>query len=111
MMSSDGTCSTRLRSPERRTSPSACPATTAYVKALPDSISQWLPGRLISLGTDGFGRSDNRAGLRDFFEVDHRFISLAMLFALARERKIKTEVVNQAMRDLEIDPDKANPRL
>src|SRR5215475_3358354 len=86
-------------------------AATDYVKALPDSISQWLPGRLISLGTDGFGRSDNRAGLRDFFEVDHRYISLATLFALARERKIKTEVVNQAMRDLEIDPDKANPRL
>src|SRR5215510_1636542 len=89
-------------------------AATDYVKALPDSISQWLPGRpggLISLGTDGFGRSDNRAGLRDFFEVDHRFITLATLFALARERKIKNEVVNQAMRDLEIDPDKANPRL
>jgi pyruvate dehydrogenase E1 component len=86
-------------------------AATDYVKALPDSISQWLPGRLISLGTDGFGRSDNRAALRDFFEVDHRFISLATLVALARERKIKTEVVNQAMRDLEIDPDKANPRL
>jgi pyruvate dehydrogenase E1 component len=81
------------------------------VKALPDSISQWLPGRLISLGTDGFGRSDSRAALRDFFEVDHRFITLATLVALARERKIKTEVVNQAMRDLEIDPDKANPRL
>jgi pyruvate dehydrogenase E1 component len=86
-------------------------AATDYVKALPDSISQWLPGRLISLGTDGFGRSDNRAALRDFFEVDHRFISLATLVALARERKIKTEVVNQAMRDLEIDPDKGNPRL
>jgi pyruvate dehydrogenase E1 component len=89
-------------------------AATDYVKALPDSISQWLPGRpggLISLGTDGFGRSDNRAALRDFFEVDHRFISLATLVALARERKIKTEVVNQAMRDLEIDPDRANPRL
>jgi pyruvate dehydrogenase E1 component len=86
-------------------------AATDYVKALPDSISQWLPGRLISLGTDGFGRSDNRAALRDYFEVDHRFISLATLAALARERKIKTEVVNQAMRDLEIDPDKANPRL
>jgi pyruvate dehydrogenase E1 component len=65
---------------------------------------------LISLGTDGFGRSDSRDALRDFFEVDHRFITLATLAALARERKIKTEVVNQAMRDLEIDPDKANPR-
>jgi pyruvate dehydrogenase E1 component len=86
-------------------------AATDYVKALPDSISQWLPGRLISLGTDGFGRSDSRAALRNFFEVDHRFITLATLVALARERKIKTEVVTQAMRDLEIDPDKANPRV
>ena len=86
-------------------------AATDYVKALPDSISQWLPGRLISLGTDGFGRSDGRAALRDFFEVDYRFITLATLVALSRERKIKTEVVIQAMRDLEIDPEKANPRL
>jgi len=85
-------------------------AATDYVKALPDSISQWLPGRLISLGTDGFGRSDSRNALRDFFEVDYRFITLATLVALARERKIKTEVVTQAIRDLEIDPDKANPR-
>jgi pyruvate dehydrogenase E1 component len=86
-------------------------AATDYVKALPDSISQWLPGRLISLGADGFGRSDSRAALRDFFEVDHRFITLATLVALARERKIKTEVVTKAMRDLEIDPEKANPLL
>jgi pyruvate dehydrogenase E1 component len=86
-------------------------AATDYVKALPDSISQWLPGHLISLGADGFGRSDNRAALRDFFEVDYRFITLAALVALFRERKIKTEVVTRAMRDLEIDPEKANPIL
>jgi pyruvate dehydrogenase E1 component len=86
-------------------------AATDYVKALPRSISQWLPGQLISLGTDGFGRSDNRAALRDFFEVDYRFITLATLVALSRKRKIKTEVVTQAMRDLEIDPEKANPKL
>jgi pyruvate dehydrogenase E1 component len=86
-------------------------AATDYVKALPDSISQWLPGHLISLGADGFGRSDTRAALRDFFEVDYRFITLAALVALFRERKIKTEVVTRAMRDLEIDPEKANPIL
>jgi pyruvate dehydrogenase E1 component len=86
-------------------------AATDYVKALPDSISQWLPGQLISLGADGFGRSENRAALRDFFEVDYRFITLATLVALSRKRKIKTEVVTRAMRDLEIDPEKANPRL
>jgi len=86
-------------------------AATDYVRALPDSISQWLPGRLISLGTDGFGRSDSRAALRDFFEVDHRFITLATLAALSREGRIQGEVVNQAMRELEINPEKANPRL
>src|SRR5262249_46056238 len=71
-----------------------CVAAMDDVKAVPGSISQWPAGCLISLGTDGFGRSDNPAALGDFFEVDDRFISLAKLDALARERKIKTEVVN-----------------
>jgi pyruvate dehydrogenase E1 component len=92
-------------------SPGVFVAASDYVKALPDSISQWLPGRLVSLGTDGFGRSDSRAALRDFFEVDARFICLATLAALAREQKIKANVVERAMRDLEIDPEKVNPRL
>jgi pyruvate dehydrogenase E1 component len=86
-------------------------AASDYVKALPDSISQWLPGPLTSLGTDGFGRSDSRAALRDFFEVDARFITLAALAALAREQKIKADVVKNAMREMEIDPEKANPRF
>jgi len=86
-------------------------AASDYVKALPDSISQWLPGPLVSLGTDGFGRSDNRAALRDFFEVDARFITLATLAALAREQKIKANLVEKAMHNLEIDPEKVNPRL
>jgi pyruvate dehydrogenase E1 component len=86
-------------------------AASDYVKALPDSISQWLPGPLVSLGTDGFGRSDSRAALRDFFEVDARFITLATLAALARDQKIKATLVDRAMRDLEIDPEKVNPRL
>jgi pyruvate dehydrogenase E1 component len=84
-------------------------AASDYVKALPESIAQWIPGRLISLGTDGFGRSDGRAGLRDFFEVDERYIALAALHALAREGEIKTDVVKKAIKDLKIDPDKANP--
>jgi pyruvate dehydrogenase E1 component len=86
-------------------------AASDYVKALPDSISQWLPGPLVSLGTDGFGRSDSRAALRDFFEIDARFITLATLAALAREQKIKANVVERAMRDLDIDPEKIDPRL
>jgi pyruvate dehydrogenase E1 component len=84
-------------------------AASDYVKALPDSISQWLPRQLVSLGTDGFGRSDARDALREFFEVDRRFITLATLVALAREKKIKMDVVQKAIKDLGIDPEKANP--
>ncbi|MGO9271271.1 MAG: pyruvate dehydrogenase (acetyl-transferring), homodimeric type [Terriglobia bacterium] len=84
-------------------------AATDYVKALPDSIARWLPGPLTSLGTDGFGRSEGRAALRDFFEVDDRFITLATLAALAREKQIKPEVVQQARREMKINPEKANP--
>ncbi|MCI0454807.1 MAG: pyruvate dehydrogenase (acetyl-transferring), homodimeric type [Candidatus Dadabacteria bacterium] len=84
-------------------------AASDYVKALPDSISRWFPKPLVSLGTDGFGRSDSRRALRDFFEVDSRFITLATLSALVREKEIKTEVVEQAIKELEINPQKANP--
>src|SRR5215467_8021924 len=52
-------------------------AASDYVKALPDSIARWLPRPLVSLGTDGYGRSEGRGGLRNFFEIDARFITLA----------------------------------
>ena len=81
------------------------------MKALPDSISQWLPRPLVSLGTDGFGRSDTRSALRDFFEVDARFIMLATLAALAREKKIKLDLVQKAIKEMEIDPEKTNPMI
>lgn len=84
-------------------------AASDYVKALPDSIACWAPRPLISLGTDGFGRSESRDRLRDFFEVDARYITLAALTSLAREGKLPTATVEQAMRDLEIDPNKPNP--
>ncbi|MCI0515973.1 pyruvate dehydrogenase (acetyl-transferring), homodimeric type, partial [candidate division KSB1 bacterium] len=84
-------------------------AATDYVKALPESISRWLPGLLFTLGTDGFGRSDGRQHLREHFEVDARYIVLAALHGLARSGKIKTDVVVQAIRDLELDPEKSNP--
>lgn len=84
-------------------------AASDYVKALPDSISSWFPRPLVSLGTDGFGRSDGRAALRDFFEVDARHITLATLYALARDGEISYEVVQRAMRKMEIDPNKPNP--
>ena len=86
-------------------------AASDYVKVLPDSIDRWLPRPLTALGTDGFGRSESRASLRDFFEVDHRYVVVATLAALAREGKIKSSVVEQAIRALNISPDKANPAI
>ena len=68
--------------------PGVLVAASDYVKALPDSIDRWLPRPLTALGTDGFGRSENRAGLRDFFEVDYRYVVVATLAALARDGKI-----------------------
>ncbi len=86
-------------------------AASDYVMALPDSISQWLPRPLVSLGTDGFGRSAGRKALRDFFEVDWRYITLAVLASLTWEKKIDPTVVEKAIKDLDINPGKANPIL
>jgi pyruvate dehydrogenase E1 component len=84
-------------------------AATDYIKALPNLICRWTPRRLACLGTDGFGRSESRAALRDFFEVDARFITLATLNELLRDGKIEAGVVQKAIQDLEINLDKPNP--
>lgn len=84
-------------------------AASDYVKALPESVSKWIPGRLISLGTDGFGRSETRPALRDFFEVDERHVVLAALSGLSREGKIPEKTVQKAMKDMKLDPEKINP--
>jgi pyruvate dehydrogenase E1 component len=76
---------------------------------LPDVIDRWLPRRMHSLGTDGFGRSDSRAALRDFFEVDARFITLTTLHALQQENDIAPNLVERAIRQFEIDVDKPDP--
>ena len=80
-----------------------------YVKALPESIARWFPNPPVSLGTDGFGRSESREALRDHFEVDYRFIALGALSALAREGQVENDAVVQAMQDLAISPAKPNP--
>jgi pyruvate dehydrogenase E1 component len=82
-----------------------------YVKALPDSIAKWFPRPLYSLGTDGFGRSEGRTELRDFFEVDAKHIVLATLHALANEGSIEHSVVKKAIKDLKINPSKPNPMI
>jgi len=84
-------------------------AASDYLKVLPDAIDRWIPRRLHVLGTDGFGRSDSRAALRDFFEVDARFIVLTTLYALLQEGQIEASVVTQALEDFEIDTEKPNP--
>lgn len=86
-------------------------AATDYMKVLPDSIARWSPKPITSLGTDGFGRSETREALRDFFEVDYRFVTLATLNSLAREGQVKPDIVSAAMEELEIDPGKANPMM
>jgi pyruvate dehydrogenase E1 component len=82
---------------------------TDYVRALPASVVQWFPKTPILLGTDGFGRSDSRSALRDFFEVDARHVTLATLSALAREGKIPVETVLKGMREMKIDAEKEFP--
>ncbi len=87
-------------------------AASDYVRALPDMIARWVPGPLYSLGTNGYGRSDGRKSLRDFFEIDHRYVVLATLNSLLQEGKIEVAVVQQAIRDLGINPDtKQNPMV
>src|SRR5579883_2522982 len=85
--------------------PGVLVAASDYVKTLPLSIARWMPRTLHALGTDGFGRSENRASLRDFFEVDARFVTLRTLSALAKEGKVKPELVQQAIKDLDINPE------
>jgi pyruvate dehydrogenase E1 component len=89
--------------------PGVIVAASDYLKVLPDSIDRWMPRHVRSLGTDGFGRSEERRSLRDFFEVDARFVALATLAELAQEGQIDGEVVAQAIKDLKIDPEKKNP--
>jgi pyruvate dehydrogenase E1 component len=91
--------------------PGVLVAASDYVKALPDSIDRWLPRALTTLGTDGFGRSENRAALRNFFEVDYRYIVVATLAALTRDGQLEWSVVKNAIQTHDIDPEKVNPAI
>jgi pyruvate dehydrogenase E1 component len=84
-------------------------AASDYLKVLPDAIDRWMPRKIRSLGTDGFGRSEDRKSLREFFEVDARFVTVATLAELAKEGQIEAKVVSKAIADLGIDPEKKNP--
>ena len=91
--------------------PGVLVAASDYVRALSDSIDRWLPRPLTTLGTDGFGRSESRASLREFFEVDYRYVIIATLAALAHEGKIERAVVEQAMKAHNVNPEKVNPAI
>jgi pyruvate dehydrogenase E1 component len=91
--------------------PGVVVAASDYVKALPRGIDGWVGRPVVALGTDGFGRSESRASLRDFFEVDARFVALATLRALLRDGQIEAKAVEKAIKQLDIDPGKADPAL
>ena len=84
-------------------------AATDYMKSLPDGLARWSPRRMVALGTDGFGRSDGRAALRDFFEVDARHIAYAAIRELARASRVPADVVTRAERELDIDVNRPDP--
>jgi len=84
-------------------------AASDYIKAVPDQIAPWLPGRLTSLGTDGFGRSDNREHLRRFFEISAEAIAQAALSALARAGSLDPMRAEVAIAELGFHPEKRDP--
>jgi pyruvate dehydrogenase E1 component len=89
--------------------PGAVVCVSDFVKALPYSLARFCPAEMVALGTDGFGRSDSREALRDFFEVDAKHIVLAALGALAREDRFPQSRLEKAAKQLDIDPKKPNP--
>jgi pyruvate dehydrogenase E1 component len=86
-------------------------AVSDNIRTVPDQITPWVPGGLFTLGTDGFGRSDTRARLRRFFEVDTESTVIGTLYALAEKNLISREVAAQAIKDLGVDPEKIQPQL
>ncbi len=84
-------------------------AANDYMAALADMIARGLPGPLTSLGTEGFGRSDDRIALRDFFEVDQRWITHAALSSLVEHKGLDPKVARKALGELGLDPEKPNP--
>jgi len=84
-------------------------AASDYLKSQPDMIARWVGRPVVTLGTDGFGRSEDRTSLRDFFEVDARHIAATTLSTLARDKQVDLKVVTQAFKDLEINPEKVDP--
>jgi pyruvate dehydrogenase E1 component len=79
------------------------------MRSFAEQIRPWVPGRYVTLGTDGFGRSDTRAQLRKFFEVNRHYVAVAALKALADEGRVPVGRVGEAIKKYGIDPQKPNP--
>lgn len=84
-------------------------SSTDYLKAYADQVRQYVPATFVTLGTDGFGRSDTRENLRAFFEVDRYYVVVAALHGLAQSNKIHSGVVAEAIKKYQLDPAKADP--
>ena len=84
-------------------------AATDYIRMYADGIREFINKRYVVLGTDGFGRSDTRAKLRHFFEVNRYYVAVAALKALADDGEIDRQTVNKAIKQYGLDPDKPNP--
>jgi pyruvate dehydrogenase E1 component len=84
-------------------------AATDYMKLNADQIRSWVPGRYVTLGTDGYGRSDARAALRQHFEVDKYFVAIAALKAFADDGVLDQKTVTEAIEKYGIDPDRPDP--
>ncbi|WP_072680254.1 pyruvate dehydrogenase (acetyl-transferring), homodimeric type [Arcobacter sp. LA11] len=84
-------------------------STTDYIKSYSEQLSPFVSGSFKALGTDGFGRSDSRANLRSFFEVDSDFVVFTTLAQLAKAGKVENSVVLEAMKKYNIDANKINP--
>ena len=84
-------------------------ASTDYMKSFPEQIARFLPNKFIALGTDGYGRSDSRAALRSFFEVDRYYIVIAALTELVNTKKIDSSILLKAIKKYQLDGDKPNP--
>jgi pyruvate dehydrogenase E1 component len=84
-------------------------AATDYMKIVADQVQSWVPGTYITLGTDGYGRSDARKALREHFEVDKRFIAVTALNALADDGVLDRKTITKAIEKYGIDPDRPDP--
>jgi pyruvate dehydrogenase E1 component len=84
-------------------------AASDYVRAVPEQLQSWIPGDYFVLGTDGMGRSETRERLRRHFEVDAECVTIAALYRLARLGQIDVSLVDKAIQDLDVDPEKINP--